>query len=179
MIDVFLAAPFAQGIGLFGTAFGMAWPLFRTRTGMLLAQLAAGLCFTVHLALIGAVTGAAMNALSAAQVAAAIPLGTRPGFRIVYLAMLPFVAAGVVLTWQGLPSVFAALAMTLVSLSRYQTAVRPMRLVMAAALPCWFVHNVMVGSIPAVISDVVGMAINTAILLRMPRRLAPVAGAAG
>ncbi|MGQ9370724.1 YgjV family protein [Azospirillum sp. ST 5-10] len=175
MIDALAAAPLAQGIGLLGTLCGMAWPAFRTRAGMLLAQLATNLFFMAHLALLGAFTGALMNALSAAQVGAAIPLGTRPGFRIVYLAVLPVIAAGLVLTWQGIPSAFAALGLALVSLSRYQTDVRLFRLFMVAALPCWFGHNLLVGSIPGMMSDVVGMAINGAMLLRLarhPRRAA-------
>ena len=166
MIDALLAAPVAQGIGLLGTACGMAWPLFRSRNGILLAQLATNLFFTVHLLLLGAVTGALMNGLSAVQVAAAIPLGTRPGFRVVYLAVLPVVAAGLALTWHGVPSLFAAAGMALVSLSRYQTDVRRLRLIMMLAFPCWFAHNLLVGSLPGVLSDVVGMTLNAAVLLR-------------
>ncbi|WP_431855107.1 YgjV family protein [Azospirillum sp.] len=169
MIDAFLAAPLAQGIGLAGTACGMSWPLFRSRIGMLLVQLATNLLFALHFALLGAETGCAMNLLAAAQVAAAVPLGTRPGFRLVYLGVLPFIAAGVALTWNGLPSLFAALGFGVVSVARYQTAVRPFRLIMAVALPCWFGHNLLVGSVPGMLSDVVGMTLNLAMLVR-PRR---------
>ncbi|WP_051340732.1 YgjV family protein [Azospirillum halopraeferens] len=178
MIDAFLAAPVAQGIGLLGTACGMAWPAFRTRTGILLAQLATNLFFTVHLLMLGAATGALMNGLSAVQVAAAIPLGTRPGFRLVYLAVLPVIAAASALTWQGLPSLFAALGMALVSLSRYQTDVWRLRLIMMVAFPCWFAHNLLVGSLPGMMSDVAGMALNTVMMLRLARARRPVAGVA-
>jgi len=173
MIDAFLAAPLAQGIGLAGTACGMSWPLFRSRLGLLLGQLATNLCFALHYALLGAGTGCAMNLLAAAQVAAAVPLGTRPGFRLVYLAVLPVIAAGVALTWNGVPSAFAALGFGFVSLARYQTAVRPFRLAMAAAIPCWFGHNLLVGSVPGMLSDVVGMTLNLAMLARLRR---PVTG---
>lgn len=169
MIDTLLAAPLAQGIGLAGTAFGMSWPLFRSRLGMLLAQLATNLCFALHYALLGAGTGCAMNLLAATQAAAAVPLGARPGFRLVYLGVLPVVAAGVALTWNGAPSVFAAAGFALVSLARYQTEVRPFRLAMAAAIPCWFGHNLLVASVPGMLSDVVGMALNLAMLVRLRR----------
>ncbi|HYG87277.1 MAG TPA: YgjV family protein [Azospirillum sp.] len=175
MIDSFLAAPLAQGIGLAGTACGMSWPLFRGRIGMLLAQLAASLFFALHFGLLGAETGSAMNLLAAAQAVVAVPLGTRPGFRLVYLAVLPFIAAGVALTWSGVPSAFAALGFGFVSLARYQTAVRPFRRIMAVALPCWFVHNLMVGSLPGMLSDVVGMALNLAMLVRLRRPAAETA----
>ena len=169
MIDAFLAAPLAQGIGLLGSVFGMSWPLFRSRLGMLLAQLATNGCFALHYALLGAATGCAMNVLAALQVAAAVPLGTRPGFRLVYLAVLPFIAAGVVLTWNGVPSAFAAAGFALVSVARYQTAVVPFRLAMAAAIPFWFVHNVMVASGPGMLSDVVGTVLNLVMLARLWR----------
>ena len=167
MLDAFLDAPLAQTIGLVGTAAGMSWPLFRGRFGMLLAQLVAGTAFAAHFALLGATTGAVMNVLATVQVIAAIPLGTRPGFRAVYLALLPVIAVGAALTWDGVPSLFAALGIAFVSLSRYQTGVLPLRLFMAAALPCWFVHNVLVGSAPGMISDVVGMSLNAVMLARL------------
>lgn len=169
MIDTVLTSPLAQGIGLAGTACGMSWPLFRSRLGMLLAQLATNLCFAVHYALLGAETGCVMNLLAALQVLAAVPLGARPGFRAVYLGVLPFIAVGVALTWEGVPSLFAALGFGFVSVARYQTAVRPFRLVMAAALPCWFGHNLLVGSLPGMLSDVVGMTLNGVMLLRVRR----------
>lgn len=171
MIDAFLAAPLALGIGLVGTIGGMCWPLFRSRLGMLLAQFTTNLCFALHYALLGAETGSAMNLLAGAQVAAAIPLGTRPGFRLVYLAVLPFIAAGVVLTWNGVPSAYAALGFAFVSLARYQTDVRAFRLIMAVAIPFWFGHNVAVASVPGMVADVVGMTLNLAMLVR-PRRAA-------
>lgn len=167
MIDDFLAAPLAQAIGLVGAAAGMSWALFRSRFGMLMAQLVAGVAFAGHFALLGATTGAVMNVLATFQVAAAIPLGTRPGFRIVYLALLPLIAVAALLTWSGVPSLFAALGFAFVSLSRYQVSVVPFRLFMAVALPCWFGHNLLVGSVPGMISDVVGLCINLAMLARL------------
>ena len=112
LLQLLLERVLVQGIGLAGSACGMGWPLFRSRVGMLLAQLATNLCFAVHYALLGAATGGAMNLLAAAQVGAAIPLGTRPGFRLVYLAVLPFIAlllAGLLIT-----SAWPALALFLV-----------------------------------------------------------------
>lgn len=148
MIDAFLAAPLALGVGLAGTVGGMCWPRFRSRLGMLLAQLATNLCFALHYALLGAETGSVMNLLAGAQVAAAIPL-----------------------TWNGVPSAFAALGFAFVSLARYQTDVRAFRLIMAVALPFWFGHNVAVASVPGMVADVVGMTLNLAMLVR-PRRMA-------
>lgn len=167
MFEAFAAAPFAHAVGFAGTAAGICWPLFCGRCGMLLAQLVAGAAFAAHFALLGAETGAVMNVLATLQVAAAIPLGTRPGFRVVYLALLPIIAVAAMLTWNGTPSLLAAFGLAFVSLSRYQIAVVPFRLFMAAALPCWFGHNLLVGSVPGMISDVTGTVINLWMLARL------------
>ncbi|MCM8734476.1 YgjV family protein [Azospirillum sp. A1-3] len=156
----------AQLIGFCGTVGGMLWPFFRSRAGMLLVQLVPCLCFAVHYAMMGAPTASALNGLAALQVAAALAIGARPAFRIVYLAILPVIAVVMAVTWTGLPSVFAAAGMAAISLARYQTRVAPFRGIMLVALPCWFVHNSLVGSVPAMISDVTGIAVNAWMLLR-------------
>lgn len=162
-------AAFAQLAGAGGALCGMIWALFRTRTTMLAAQCGAAGLFALHYLLIGADTGAAMNLLAALQAAAAIPLGRRPRFRLVYLLLLPAIAAGLVMTWNGGPSVAAAAATALLSLARYQIALLPFRCFMAVALPCWFVHNCWVMSVPGMMSDVVGMTINGVMLWRLLR----------
>lgn len=162
----------AQISGVFAAASGMTWAMFRSRTGMLATQAAAGFFFAIHYFLIGATTAAAMNILAGAQAGAAIPLGENPRFRVVYVALLPLIAIGVVLTWSGGPSAAAAAATVLISLARYQTAVIPFRWFMAAALPCWFIHNIWVFSVPGMLSDVCGMTVNAAMLWRALREKA-------
>ncbi|PWC34277.1 YgjV family protein [Azospirillum sp. TSO35-2] len=156
----------AQMIGFCGAAGGMLWPFFRGRVGMLLVQLVPCVCFALHFWLVGAPTGAALNVLAGVQVLAALALGANPAFRIVYLLILPVIAALMAATWTGLPSVFAAAGMALLSLARYQTGVRAFRAVMLLALPCWLVHNMLVGSVPAMLSDMTGIVVNLWILLR-------------
>jgi hypothetical protein len=152
--------PLAAASGLAGLCLAATWPLLRRRRPILLAQATAGLLFGAHYALIGAFSGAAMNMILSSQALLALPLGLSPRFRAVYLASLPLVAAGVVLTWAGWPSVFAAAGAVFVSLARYQTGVRHLRCGVAAALPCWFGHNWLVGSVPAMTADAVSMSLN-------------------
>lgn len=159
----------AQLFGAAAAACGMSWALFRSRVGMLAAQAGAGLFFAGHFLLIDAVTASAMNLLAAGQAAAAIPLGENPRFRLVYLALLPLIAAGLFFTWSGGPSLAAALATVLISLARYQLDVLKFRFFMAVALPCWFVHNVWVFSVPGMMSDIFGMTINGVMLWRVLR----------
>lgn len=156
----------AQALGVAAAVCGMGWAFFRSRAGMLAAQTACGVFFTGHFLAIGADTAAAMNLLAAAQAAAALPLGKQPSFRFVYLALLPVIAFAVWLTWGGGPSLAAAAGTALISLARYQLDVLRFRLFMAIALPCWFVHNIWVLSIPGMLSDVAGMTINGVMLWR-------------
>ncbi|PWC75783.1 YgjV family protein [Azospirillum sp. TSH64] len=156
----------AQLVGFCGMLGGMLWPLFRSRTGMLLVQLVPCLCFALHFAMVGSPTAAALNGLAALQVMAALAIGGRPAFRIAYLLILPVIATVMALTWSGLPSAFAAAGMALISLARYQTQVARFRGTMLVALPCWFVHNSLVGSVPGMISDVTGIVVNGWMLLR-------------
>lgn len=150
----------AQLVGLCGMLGGMLWPFFRSRRAMLLVQLVPCLGFALHFALVGAPTAAALNGLAALQVLAALALGAWPAFRIVYLLILPAIAAVMAMTWTGLPSIFAAAGMALISLARYQTRVAAFRGTMLVALPCWFVHNCLVGSVPGMVSDLTGFAVN-------------------
>ena len=145
-------------MGAGGIACNFAWPLFRSREGMLATQATACAFFTAHFALIGAMTGATMTTLAGMQAMAAIPLGSRPGFRVVYLATLPLIAAAMMASWHGLPSFFAALGLALTSVGRYQLDVTRFRTLILTSIPAWSAHNVLVGSVPGLCSDALTLA---------------------
>jgi hypothetical protein len=170
--------PSALALGLAGIALNVTWPLLRGRAAMLGTQALAGLFFLAHYALIGAWTGGIVNGLAALQALAAIPLGRRPGFRIVYLLTIPLIAGVLALSWQGLSSLFAALGMAGISLGRYQTRVLPFRVILVATVPFWTVHNLLVGSLPGLLSDVLVTASSLYALQRLFRSTAPAGGAA-
>lgn len=145
--------PLALSLGLSGVALNVLWPQMKSRGGMLVVQAISGLCFLSHYALIGALTGSLMNLLATLQALAAIPLGTRPGFRVIYLLTLPAIALGLALSWTGLPSVMAALGMAGISLGRYQLRVLRFRTILMVTIPFWVAHNLLVGSLPGLMSD--------------------------
>ena len=78
---ILAANPEANAIGAVAALLGGFWPLFKTRTGMLWAHAAIHVGMSLHFFLLGALSGSLMNALGLGQVLAAIPLGTRPGFK--------------------------------------------------------------------------------------------------
>lgn len=169
MFEQIAVVDLPNALGYAGTATGMMWPLCRGRTSILIAQIVSNILFTLHYLMLGADTGAALSVLSVLQAAAAIPLGERPGFRYVYLATLPVIAGTLALTWNGAPSVFASLGTALVSLGRYQTDIYRMRLVLFAAGPGWFIHNLIVWSVPGMTTDALCATLNARVLIRMFR----------
>lgn len=157
----------AMLMGVLGVLFSVIWGLFRSRTTMLLVQLASTLFFVAHWGLQGAGTATIVTAISAAQMAAAIPLGSRPSFRYVYLATVPVIAVSMALTWNGVPSIFAAAGAAILSIARYQVDVKRFRFLMLWVTPFWFTHNFIVGSYPAMASDLLGALVNLAMMIRI------------
>lgn len=144
-----------NALGLLGVACNIGWPFFRRRSAMLWGQTIGFTAFTAHFLLLGANTGAIMSALGGIQAVIAVPLGRDVRFRMLYMAILPVIAGAVVLTWMGLPSVFSGVAMAIISLGRYQLDVVRFRVLMLVCIPFWSAHNILVGSIPGLLSDAV------------------------
>lgn len=170
VIDILLAHPAANLVGAVCVLLGATWPLFKGRTAMLLAQAALHVGFSLHFFLLGAMSGSLMNALGLGQIMAAIPLGKNPGFKKLYIAYLPIIAIAAAYTWQGAPSLFAALGLALFSLARYQSGTFLLRVFMVAAILSWTVHDYLVLSIPALTTDVLSL-ITSLIMIRREHRL--------
>jgi hypothetical protein len=166
LMSSFDASLAANLLGAGGVLGNFAWPLFRRREGMLASQAVACAFFTAHFVMIGATTGAAMTTLAGLQALAAIPLGSRPGFRNLYLAILPLIGAAMLASWHGLPSFFAALGLALTSVGRYQLDATRFRTLILMSIPAWSVHNVLTGSIPGLCSDALTLASGIWVLSR-------------
>ncbi len=160
-----------NALGLFGVACNVGWPFLRGRSAMLWGQTVGCVAFALHYLLLGAHTGSLMAALAGLQAVLAIPLGRDPRFRVIYLATLPVIAAAMVLSWMGIASAFVAVAMGVTSVGRYQTNEVPFRAMMLACIPFWSAHNVIVGSIPGLLSDALSFAAGAWMLWVTVRRL--------
>lgn len=161
--------------GFAGTGTALVWPICRSRVTILMVQVISNILFAAHYGLLGATTAMTLSALSAAQAAAAIPLGTRPGFRYVYLGTLPVIAGLLMTTWSGAPSALSSAGMTFVSVGRYQTDLLRFRLILALAGPFWFAHNLIVLSYAGMTADIICGAINLYMLSRLFRERRPAA----
>jgi hypothetical protein len=165
MLAVLAANPAADGAGLVAMVCFIAWPLFQARWMMLIAYIGNNLCFALHYALLGHWTAVAMNGLMSVQTVVAIMLVRQPRLRFAYYGLMPVLALASAVTWQGVPSFLAAAATTLSTIGRMQTNDVILRVLLLAATPFWAVHDLIVGSFPGLIADVLSMATGATVLL--------------
>ena len=158
--------PVAAAAGLAGMVCLAAWPLFRRRSTMLATYIGNNLAFAVHYGLLHHWTAVAMNGLMGVQTVAAIWLVRWPWLRWPYYALMPALGAASIITWHGSSSVLAAAATALSTIGRMQRNEIVLRSLLLASTPCWTAHDLMVGSLPGLVADLLSMTIGTAMLLR-------------
>ena len=145
----------------------------KTRERLLAGQVIACVLMFAHFALLGAKTGAAVMATAGTQAALAVPLGKSRHFKRLYLASLTITPAVCYLTWHGVASVFSSLALAIVCIANYQQALVLQRVLLICAIFAWVVHNVIVGSVPALISNALTLGISTLMLYRAVQNARP------
>ena len=166
MLAVMADNPAAAVAGFFAMVCLAAWPLFRERGTMLTAYIGNNLGFAVHYALLGHWTAAAMNGLMGVQTVVAIMLVRQTKLRWAYYTLMPILALASVVTWQGPPSFLSAMATTLSTIGRMQTNDAALRVLLLTSTPFWAAHDLIVGSGPGLIADVLSMATGAMMLLR-------------
>lgn len=174
MLAVMAENPAAAVAGVIAMVCFAAWPLFRARWTMLIAYIGNNLGFALHYALLGHWTAVAMNGLMSVQTLVALMIVHQPRLRWAYYALMPMSALASIVTWQGLPSFLSAAATSLSTMGRMQTNDTALRVLLLASTPFWAVHDLIVGSGPGLIADVLSMAIGATMLLRLgcgPRAL--------
>jgi len=169
MLALIADDPVAAAAGLAGILCLAAWPLFRRRSTMLAIYIGNNLAFAAHYGLLHQWTAVAMNGLMGAQSVVAISLVRRPWLRWIYYAFMPALGSASLVTWHGLPSVFAAAATLLSTLGRMQRNEVLLRTLMLASTPCWTAHDLLVGSLPGLVADLLSMTIGATMLLRRSR----------
>jgi hypothetical protein len=166
MLAVMAANPAAAVAGFIAMVCFATIPLFRDRRTMLLAYIGNNLGFALHYALLGHWTAVAMNGLMGVQTVVAIMLVRRPKLCWAYYALMPVLGLASAVTWQGLPSLLAAAAAAVSTIGRMQTNAAALRVLLLASTPFWAAHDLIVGSVPGLIADLLSMAIGTTMLLR-------------
>lgn len=165
--------------GYAGVLVNLSWPMMPNRRGLLAGQGLACVFMFVHFMLLGAFTGAAIMAVVGTQALLAIPLGGARRFKLIYLLSLGLIPAVAWSTWHGLPSVFSSVALVFASLGNYQMDVIRQRIGLILTILAWFVHNALVGSLPGLASNTLGLLVSVTMLVRVYRergKLAEVEG---
>ncbi len=140
-VDVFAAT---------GLILGFISGAMPDRRSILLASAACSACFGLHFLHLGALTGAAMCALSVAQSLAAATFGgqeRRPAWFVPFFAASASLVLGLTAaTWAGWPSACAGIGALFALRARLQVDARAMRLHFLGASLAWAGHNSLVGS---------------------------------
>ena len=150
--------PIAAVVGLVAMICYAGWPLCGSRSAILATYIGNNLAFMLHYALLSQWTAVAMNGILALQTVVAMHLDTKPRLGWLYLALIPVLAFGSWITWQGAPSLLAGAAATLSTLGRMQINETSLRLWLLASAPFWMAHDVIVGSLPGQVADILSMA---------------------
>ena len=151
----------ATATGLSAAACLTLAPLARTRSGVLWGQMAAGLSFAAHYALLG-ITAAAVNAMGD---------GTGQGFRrIGYVLTANMVLVGL-LFWQGPISGLSVLAMALIAIGRMQVDQVALRLLIMAGGAVWLIHDALIGAWIALAADIGALAMGAVGLVLLTMRV--------
>ncbi|MCJ2072527.1 YgjV family protein [Methylobacterium sp. J-030] len=169
------AAAHLDLFGSLGLCLGFTAGMMPRRDRILLASAACAAAFGVHYLTLGALTGAAMCAISVLQSLVALTCLGRPGrsgWVPPLFAASTLAAAGLtVATWTGWPSACAALGTLLATGARLRTAPQPMRLLFLGASLCWAGHNLLVGSVFGLTCDLLTISgLGIALLRAVPAR---------
>jgi hypothetical protein len=123
------------------------------RGNMLKLQMSAAIMYSLHFFLLGAFTGAAMNILGALR--NFLFYKTRKRTRLLPgLLIFAFSFAGII-TWQGPLSLLPILGMISGTLAFWQSNPKHIRRLALMAPPLWFIYDLMSGSYPGMLTELI------------------------
>lgn len=166
LLEIFRENPAAAAFGMAGLLCQVIWPLFRARSAIMTAQFGIGADYSLQYALMGAWSGAGVAALGATQTALNLIAGDRPWLRFIAPAYIPIVAAICAMTWSGLESLCAFVAVSLILIGRAQSDTLRLRVFLLAAAPFGMAYDVLTGALPALMGGTLSAAIALAMLIR-------------
>ncbi len=144
-----------QCVGAVAMALIFASYQQKQRKRLLILQIFSGLLFTAHFLLLGAYTGAGMNALGVLRCVVYANSDKKWASSPVWLALFiaAFAAAGA-FTWQSALSLLPIAAMITSTVGLWLKKERLLRLVTLPSSPMWMIYNIFQHSIAGVITEV-------------------------
>lgn len=149
-----------QIIGFVAVGFSFAIFQVNNRKKMLMIMICAGLLYTVHFFLLGAFTGAAINLVGVFRNYAFHRLKPHkhswlmPGFFILLFIIVS------IWTWQGFISLLPLGGAVSGTIAFWQTNTKHIRRLALIASPLWFTYNLISGSYPGMIVEIVMLTSN-------------------
>jgi hypothetical protein len=148
-----------------------AAPMFRARRRILLAQLAAALCFAAHYACLGIPVAGGVNVINALQIGAALFAARSAAMSWLGYALICLMVLVGLWFWQGPISALSVAATSLIALGRMQPNELSLRLLLLAGGCFWMIHDFFVGAWIALAADVgallMGLAALSSLLVRV------------
>lgn len=146
----------AQIIGVVALTMAIISFQNNTKKGILIFQLLAGSIFAIHFALLGAYTGAALNAVSVVRNLIFFQKekhdwAKHKGWLFFFMAVS--VATGI-WTWDGIFSLFPTLGMVLGSLGFWVDNPAHVRKITFPVSPLWITYNIAKGSYAGIITEI-------------------------
>jgi RsiW-degrading membrane proteinase PrsW (M82 family) len=159
-----------QLIGLAALLLDIISVQLKFRKHILAMQVASGLTWVIHFGLLGATTGAYMNAAGVVRsVSYYIFRGENRLKAVPWLLVILTVAIGAT-TWQGIVSLLPITAMVLAVVAFWQREEQAIRILLLCAAPLWFFYNLIFHSYAGMASDTIAF-ISTSIALYRYRHL--------
>jgi len=144
-------------LGTLGLVTNATWPLFKIRRHILIGQIFACIFMMLHFVLLGAETGAVIMLVAGLQATLAIPLEKNNKFKDIYIFSMLLVPLISWYTWHGLASVFSSAALLLFCFGNLQSKLVNMRVLLLLCIVAWVGHNILMGSIPGLLSNFLAM----------------------
>jgi hypothetical protein len=162
---------------MIATAFGcvallcvVSWPFFGDYRTVVKIQSAGAAAFALYFLMLGSPTAAIACLISCSQLVVSGTVRDRYVVLRLYGASLILLGFLSVVTWHGIPSALALTGSLMGSLARLQTSTTRMKVFFLLGAPFWLIHNLLVGAVFAVGTDVVSLGSNLATLTKFMAR---------
>ncbi len=144
----------AQLFGIVAVVIALGTYQFNNRKIMLRLNMVAALFYTISFLMLGALTGAAMNALNSVRsYSFSVIMPTRKN-RWVLVLFLAASAALTAISWQGPDSLFAMGGAMLGAVAFWQKNPLVIRTLALVVPPLWFIYDMRVGSYPGMFIEI-------------------------
>lgn len=149
----------AQAIGLIALVFSLASFQFKSRRGIMAAQMTASLLFAVQLFMVGAITGGCLDLISFVRTLI-FSNNTKKWASSklwLYFFAIVMIITGI-LTWQDYTSILAILGSLLSTVALWMKEPKNVRRISLFVGPCWLIYNLIHGAYTGALNELIAMA---------------------